>query len=117
MITLVPDPVLMGEMVEERAALAMARISAHFMIHRGWLDGEDQLLRDVTRIAHLPATIVHGRYDLICPPRAAIDLHRRWPGSELVLVPDAAHLAFEPSIARALVAATDAFARRLAAGS
>ena len=113
MITLLPDPELMGELVEEKAALAIARISAQFMLHRGWLEREDQLLRDVGRIAHLPCTIVQGRYDLICPPRAAFDLHRLWPGSELVLIPDAAHLAFEAGIARALVAAADAFAARL----
>lgn len=112
MITLLPDPELMGELVEEHAALAIARISAHFMRERGWLETEDELLRDVPRIAHLPCVIVHGRYDLICPPRAAVDLHRLWPGSELQLIPDAAHLAFEPSIARALVAAADAFAER-----
>ncbi len=113
MVTLIQDPELEKELVEEHAALAIARISAQFMLRRGWLEREDQLLRDVERIAHLPCVIVHGRYDLICPPRAAFDLHRLWPGSELVLVPDAAHLAFDGGIARELVRAADSFADRL----
>lgn len=40
----------------------------------------------------------------------AWDLHRAWPEAELVVVPDAAHAAFEPGIAAALRAATDRFA-------
>jgi proline iminopeptidase len=40
----------------------------------------------------------------------AWDLHRAWPEAEFMVVPDAGHSAFEPGIARALVAATDRFA-------
>jgi len=36
-------------------------------------------------------------------------LHRRWPGSKLVVVPDAGHAAFEPGITKALLEATDGF--------
>lgn len=113
MVTLLPDAELMGELLDVKTSLAVARISARYMVERGWLEREDQLLADAGRVAHLPCTIVHGRYDLVCPPRAAFDLHRLWPGSELVWVEDAAHLAFEPGIARALVAAADSFAARL----
>jgi len=99
-------------------ASAFARIEAHYFVNRGFLECDDQLLRDVVRIRHIPAVIVQGRYDVVCPLRSAWDLHRAWPEAELQIVPDAGHSAFEPGITRALVAATDRFARpaRRAAG-
>lgn len=73
-----------------------------------------QLLDDVPRIAHLPAVIVQGRYDVVCPMASAWELHRRWPRSRLVVVPDAGHSVKEPGITTALLDATDAFADLLA---
>jgi proline iminopeptidase len=92
-------------------AAAFARIEAHYFVHQGFLEREDQLLRDVTRIRQIPGVIVQGRYDVVCPLRSAWDLHRAWPEAALQIVPDAGHSAFEPGITRALVAATDRFAR------
>ncbi len=88
------------------AALAMARIEAHYMVKRGFV-AEGQLLRQVRRLRGLPAIIVQGRYDMVCPIRSADELARAWTGSELVIVPDAGHAALEPGIRAALVAATD----------
>ena len=75
---------------------------------------DDQLLREVGRIRDIPAVIVQGRYDMVCPMRSAWDLHRAWPEAELRIVPDAGHSAFEAGITRELIAATDRFARRTA---
>jgi proline iminopeptidase len=91
---------------------AFARIEAHYFVNRGFLQSDDQLLRDVGRIRAIPAVIVQGRYDMVCPMRSAWDLHRAWPEAELRIVGDAGHSAFEPGITRELVAATDRFARR-----
>ncbi len=87
-----------------QASLPLARMEAHYMINRGFLE-EAQLLRDIGRISHLPAVLVQGRYDLVCPPASAWDLHRAWPGSRLIMVPDAGHAAMEPGIRRAIVQA------------
>jgi proline iminopeptidase len=92
-------------------AAAFARIEAHYFVNRGFLDSDDQLLRDVARIRHIPAVIVQGRYDMVCPMRSAWDLHRAWPEAQLRVVGDAGHSAFEAGITRELVAATDRFAR------
>jgi proline iminopeptidase len=91
-------------------AAAFARIECHYFINGGFLSADDQLLRDVGRIRRIPAVIVQGRYDVVCPMRSAWHLHRAWPEAELVVVPDAGHSAFEPGIAAALRAATDRFA-------
>jgi proline iminopeptidase len=96
-------------------AAAFARIECHYFVNRGFLESEDQLLRDVARIRAIPAAIVQGRYDVVCPMRSAWALHRAWPEAELCVVPDAGHSAFEPGIARALVTATDAFSHSPAA--
>jgi len=89
--------------------LPLARMESHYMIHRGFLD-EGQLLRDMSRIAHLPATLIQGRYDMVCPPESAHDLHAAWPGSRLEIVPDAGHAAMEPGIRRAIVRALNEIA-------
>lgn len=73
----------------------------------------NQLLRDMYKIAHLPAVIVHGRYDMICPLDNAWELHQAWPGSELQIIREAGHVASEPGITDALVRATEQMARSL----
>jgi proline iminopeptidase len=71
----------------------------------------DQLLRGVPGIRRIPATLVHGRYDIICPVKTAIDLHEAWPEAELRIVL-AGHSAADPAIVDALVQATDRLADR-----
>jgi proline iminopeptidase len=95
-------------------AAAFARIECHYFVHRGFLQREDQLLRGVRKIRHIPAVIVQGRYDVVCPMRSAWALHRAWPEADLHISVDAGHSAFEPGNTRALVAATDRFAGRKA---
>lgn len=90
--------------------LGVGRLESHYMANLGFLT-EDQLVRDVGRIAHLPAVIVQGRYDVICPPLSAYRLHQAWPGARLRMIPDAGHGALEAGISKALVAATEQFKR------
>ncbi|WP_123748108.1 prolyl aminopeptidase [Saccharothrix texasensis] len=107
-VTLLPRPELVEVFAQPRYALAFARIENHYFRHGGWL-AEGQLLRDAGKLAGIPGVIVQGRYDLATPAVTAWDLHRAWPGSELVVVPDAGHAFDEPGILRALLAATDRF--------
>ena len=85
-------------------------MEAHYFRHRLFLE-DNQLLRDIDRLRHIPATIVHGRYDIICPMKSAWDLSRAWPEAELRVVL-AGHSAADPAIVDALVSATDALADR-----
>ncbi len=91
-------------------ALAFARIENHYFVNKGFFEADDQLLRDVPRIAHIPGVIVHGRYDVVCPVRNAWDLHKAWPKAGLVITPASGHSAFEAENTDALVRATDSFA-------
>jgi proline iminopeptidase len=95
---------------EDEYALAIARIECHYFVNGGFMRSESQLLDDVGRIRHVPAVIVQGRHDVVCPMMTAWDLHRAWPEAGLVVVGDAGHSAFEAGIIDALVRATDRFA-------
>ncbi|MGK5035775.1 prolyl aminopeptidase [Janthinobacterium sp. LB3P118] len=88
--------------------LGVGRLESHYMANLGFFE-EDQLIRNMGRIAHLPAVIVQGRYDAICPPLSAYRLHKAWPGAQLEMIPDAGHGALEHGIASALVRATERF--------
>lgn len=92
------------------AALAMARIECHYFVNGGFFESPNQLLENIDRIRHIPAIIVQGRYDVVCPAVTAWDLHRAWPEADFQLIPDAGHSAFDSGNTRALVAATDRFA-------
>ena len=110
--TLRHEPDEAGNFEEPDVALSVARAEAHYFRHRLFLE-PDQLLRDIGRIRDIPATIVHGRYDIICPVKAACDLAQAWPEAALHIVL-AGHSAAEPAIVDVLVRATDALAERYA---
>jgi proline iminopeptidase len=93
--------------------IALARIEAHYFVNDSFFNPDDQLLGDVGKLRHLPAVIIQGRYDLVCPVQSAWELHRAWPGSRLTIVGDAGHAADEPGISSALVEATEEFKARV----
>ena len=67
-----------------KAAVEIARIENHFFKHYSWLKN-NEILDNTHKIAHIPTVIVQGRYDLVCPPTTAYELHERLPNSKLVL--------------------------------
>jgi proline iminopeptidase len=106
--TLLPSPDTVVSFAQDRTALGLARIEAYYFAHDLFLP-EGGLLAGMSRIAHLPAEIVQGRYDMVCPARTAFDLVAAWPTARLTVIPDAGHSALEPGIRRNLVAAVERF--------
>jgi proline iminopeptidase len=106
---LIPNAEIIARTGGNDFALAFARIEAHYFVHDAWLGGDKALLANVGKIRHIPAVIVQGRYDVVCPVKSAWDLHEVWPQAELHIVPDAGHAASEPGIVHELVSATDRF--------
>ena len=106
---LYPDPSLIEHFSEPHTALALARIECHYFVNNCFFENDNYLLENVGKIRQLPAVIVQGRYDVVCPAMSAWDLHRAWPEASLRLIPDAGHSATEPGIISALVEATDEF--------
>ncbi|WP_028081607.1 prolyl aminopeptidase [Solimonas soli] len=107
---LFPNPDMVARFGEDRFAEAFARIECHYFTHKGFFERDDQLLANVARIRHIPAVIVQGRYDVVCPMRSAWDLHRAWPEAAFEVVGDAGHAASEPGILSKLIEWTDRFA-------
>ncbi|UCH46916.1 MAG: prolyl aminopeptidase [Betaproteobacteria bacterium] len=104
--TLLASTSTVAHYADDRVALGLARIEAHYFANGSFLE-EDQLIAGIDRIRDLPCTIVQGRYDMICPIRTADELHHAWPEAEYVVVPDAGHSAWEPGISAQLVAAME----------
>ncbi len=107
---LLVDPDLKHKFGDSQFADAFARIECHYFINKGFLETEEQLLLNIDRIRKLPAVIVQGRYDVVCPMISAWELHTAWPEAEFIVVPDAGHSMSEPGIRNALIEATDKFA-------
>jgi proline iminopeptidase len=106
---LFPDPDYISTFAGDEFSLSFARIECHYFVNGGFFKADDQLIADVGKIRHIPAVIVQGRYDLVCPYVTAFDLHRAWPEAEFVTIADAGHSAYEPGIQSALLDATDRF--------
>ncbi len=92
-------------------ARAFSRLENHYFSHAGFLDHDGQILDQMDRIAHIPGMIVQGRYDMICPPRSAYELAKRWPNARLRMIHDAGHALSEPGITSELVQVMKDFAK------
>ena len=103
---LFPDPEYLEKAEDLDFAVAFARIECHYFINAIFVE-EAHILNNVASIQHIPTVIVQGRYDVVCPPRSAWELHKALPQSRLVMVSDAGHSMGEVSIARELVSATN----------
>ncbi len=112
--TLRHDPAIEAEFGSERMALGMARIEAHYFINDMFM-ADNQLLDRIGMLSGIPAVVVQGRYDVVCPIRSADELVRHWPGQpganglEYRVIADAGHAASEPGTRAALIAATEKF--------
>ncbi len=94
---------------EPHLALSMARISAHYFLNQSFI--ESPILQNISKIAHLPAMVVHGRYDMVCKLENATSLVANWPTAQLQIVPNAGHSAMEQGMIDALCKATSSMAK------
>jgi len=88
-------------------ARAFSRLENHYFTNAGFLEEDGQILNRIDRIQHIRGIIVQGRYDMICPPCSAYNLHKAWPQSELKMIGKAGHALSEPGISSELVRTMD----------
>lgn len=100
----------MGESPSDYAR-AFARLENHYFQNGGFLQTDGWILKERKRIEHIPATIIQGRYDMICPPISAWNLADGWAKCDLRMVPLAGHALSEPGISEALVKVMDGLRR------
>lgn len=86
---------------------AFSRLENHYFINGGFLDEDGWILTNRKRIEQIGATIVQGRYDMVCPPVSAWKLAQGWPKARLEMVGLSGHALSEPAISEALVRAMD----------
>ena len=108
---LTPQAEAISSFESDEVSLGIGRLEAHYMLHGAFME-DDALIKKIGAIAHLPAVIVQGRYDVICPPVSAYRLHEAWPTAAFHVIGDAGHAAMEPGIASALVRATEQFKKQ-----
>ena len=87
-------------------ARTFARLENHYFSNDCFLR-ENQLLEDRHRIEHLPAVVVQGRYDMVCPPIGAHNLADGWEKCDLRIIPASGHALSEPRISAELVRVMD----------
>lgn len=104
------SPSLIEDFAEPQKAVALARIECHYFINNTFMPTPNYLIENIDKIRHIPAVIVQGRYDVVCPMMSAWRLHRAWPEARLEIIPDAGHSVTEPGITDALIRAMDEFA-------
>jgi proline iminopeptidase len=73
----------------------------------------EQVTRNITNIIHIPTTIVHGRYDMLCAPQKAYELHQALPHSELFFTQKAGHASRDEGSVEKLIETMDKLAKAL----
>jgi proline iminopeptidase len=97
------------ESIVTEEMIKQVRMEIHYAIHQYFIK-ENQILENCGFLQNIPATIIHGRYDLVCPMEAASSLHQALPNADYIVLPNAGHIAQHEEMIDALVSATDQFA-------
>jgi proline iminopeptidase len=106
------DPDLIDHFGDPHFAIAFARIECHYFMNNAFFPSDNYLIENVGKIRDIPAVIVQGRYDVVCPLKSAWELSRAWPEADLRIIADAGHSALEAGTRAALVEAADRFRSR-----
>ena len=114
--TLRANDALVDHFANPHMAMAMARIEAHFFVNKAFLE-PNQIINNARRLKDIPGTIVHGRYDMVCPVNQAFSLSNAWPEAKLKIIADAGHSSSEPGTTDALLCATEQLAHQISTES
>ncbi|MDJ0822678.1 MAG: prolyl aminopeptidase [Paracoccaceae bacterium] len=93
-------------------ARAFARLENHYFGNAGFLEYDGWIVKNADRLENIPGVIVHGRYDMICPPQRAWELAQAWPNCDLRMIRNAGHALSEPGISAELVRVMDQIAEQ-----
>ncbi|MCL1974817.1 MAG: prolyl aminopeptidase [Firmicutes bacterium] len=108
--TLLPQEININ-IEQDKYVISESILELHYFVNNMFCDSDNYILENIDTIKDIPTTIVQGRYDICCPPFSAYDLHKAMPKSQLIIVPDASHMIWEPGIQKELVKALEEFKR------
>jgi len=106
---LFPSDLSLHQFDDPKVAEAFARIECHYFINRGFFEYEEWILDNAGIIKDLPAVIIQGRYDVVCPATSAWELHKKMPNADFHIIQDAGHSMMEEGIAAKLIEYTDKY--------
>lgn len=104
--SLIPNYETITTEQQKASALSIARLECHYF-HNELITPENSILGTIEKFRHIPAIIIQGRYDAICPIITAHKLHLAWPEADYIVVPDGGHSALDPAIRSRLIEATE----------
>lgn len=108
--SLQPHPGVIDQYSDPHFALALATLESHYIVNHYFIE-DNQVLKNIDKIRHIPTWLIHGRYDMVCPLASAWELHQALPSSNLSIVRDAGHSDREAGIIDALVMASKEMSR------
>lgn len=108
-VTLLPNSQELKSMLADKSALSIARAECHYSVKDFFLPTDTYLLDNLDKLSDIPVRIVQGRYDIVCPVKAAWNLHRGLKQSELRIVDDGSHSPLESGMIHELVQGADDF--------
>jgi proline iminopeptidase len=97
---------LQPDLAQIERVIQQSRIELHYARHSYFIR-ENQILEDIDRVTEIPAVIIHGRRDLVCPCDAAILLNQAMPQSKLLILEQSAHIPLDDAMIAALIQATE----------
>ena len=103
--TIVPNAEYLAASTDDEGSWTLARHETHFMVNGNFIE-ENQIIKNCGIIKHIPTTIVHGRYDVVCCYDNAWLLHQNLPDSELIVSQLSGHASAEPGTKDKLIMAT-----------
>lgn len=80
---------------DDKHILEIATLEAHYFVNDSFLPSDNYILENTNKIENIPTYIVHGRYDMVCRPSSAYDLHKKLKNSQLYYTNLAGHSLFE----------------------
>ena len=101
-------PPKFSENLPKDSAKISSRIQLYYSLNQCFIS-HTPILKNIDIIRHIPTSIIHGRYDMVCPIEQAWQLKKHWPEATLTIVEMSGHVASEPRIIDALIKATDDF--------
>lgn len=87
---------------DDKHILEIATLEAHYFVNDSFLPSDNYILENTKNIENIPTYIVHGRYDMVCRPSSAYDLHKKLKKSQLYYTNLAGHSLFESETSQKL---------------
>ncbi len=110
MLRLVVDLKQARARTRTKKVIPLARIEAKYFLNDCFLP-RNYIMRNAHRIAGIPCSIVHGRYDMLCTPNIAYQLHKALPNSKLFFM-TSGHSVADPEMRDRLMKEIHAMARK-----